>query len=88
MFIKADTVINTTLDFRLDIFKGLFDEIFLTEKDKLRVKAKELGPRILDYLKLNKEATTVQISRNIGTSFEDTSFILRELEKEGLIKID
>ena len=87
LFIDPKIIVNTDLDFNIDIFKGLMSEIFLTEKDKLRLKAKKLKPKVIEYLKINKEATTLQIARFLDISFEDAYFILKTIEKEGKIKI-
>jgi hypothetical protein len=60
----------------------------LLEKRELRLKAEILAPRIEKFLKKREQATTSQIAVAVGSTFEETHFALKELERKGRIVID
>jgi len=77
---------NIDPDLGLCLLPQIFKE-FLTEKDKLKLRSKKFKPVIIEYLKKNKDTTTSELSDLIGLSYEDTFYILKELEKEHKIVV-
>ena len=69
------------------LFDKIISNIFVTLKDKLDVKTKRVKPLILDYLKKHKMISTSELAEVIELSYEETFYVLKQLEKEKLIVI-
>jgi len=77
------SLINSDITLEKGIFlvTEMFKEL-LTEKDELKLKSEKFKPIIIEYLIKEKETTTSQLAKTIGLSYEDTFYILKELEKK------
>jgi len=86
---QLQSISTTNLDLSdgINLILNFMNEILLSKKDELILKSDKFKPLVIGYLTKNKEATTSQIAKSLGLTFEETFFILRQLEKKGRVVI-